>query len=169
MPEMGDYRITKLGRQHERESFCSGVESLDRYLKQQAKKDVERRSSACFVLTAESCPDVVIGYYTLSAFTVNLSDLPVPIRKKLPKYPQVPCSLLGRLARDRGHPGTGSILLMDALKRSLIHASEIASVAVVVNAISEQATTFYEHFGFKRLDEQGQFLFLPMKTIEQLL
>ena len=165
---MGAYRMVALGRQHDRESFTCGVDSLDKYLKQQARKDVERRSSACFVMCSNNAPQKVIGYYTLSAYTVELSDLPDTTQKKLPRYPQVPCTLLGRLARDKRHAGTGSLLLVDALKRSLLHASEIASFAVVVHALSEEATAFYEHFGFIRLDETGHQLFLPMVTIEQL-
>ena len=39
----------------------------------------------------------------LSATSILLDDLPDKMSSKLPKYPQVPAALLGRLAVDRRH------------------------------------------------------------------
>ena len=74
----------------------------------------------------------VLGYYTLSSFGINLADLPEETAKKLPRYPLVPATLLGRLAVDKDHQGKGlgEFLLMDALHRSLDQADVIGSAAV---------------------------------------
>ena len=52
--------------------------------------------AAPFVLVL---PDGAIGgYYTLSATSVKLTEFPADITRKLPRYPLVPATLLGRLA-----------------------------------------------------------------------
>jgi hypothetical protein len=45
---------------------------------------------------------------------------------------------------------------------------EVASYAVVVDAIDERARSLYEHYGFCAFPDQKQRLFLPMKTIADL-
>jgi hypothetical protein len=53
------------------------------------------------------------------------------LQKKLPRYPRLPATLLGRLARDERFPGTGHLLLMDALARAHRQSAQVASLAVV--------------------------------------
>lgn len=122
--------------------------------------------AAPFVLVL---PDGTIGgYYTLSATGVTLTDLPAQITRKLPRYPLVPATLLGRLAVDRRYRGKGygRYLLADALFRSV--SSEIASFAVIVDAKDENARRFYERESFLPFPDQPMKLFRPMADIEQL-
>ena len=118
----------------------------------------------------ESQDRAVIGYYTLSATSILLADLPDETAKKLPKYPHVPATLLGRLAIDSRYQGIGygDILIIDALRRALLATTEIASYAVVVDAINERARSFYEHYEFCAFPDGKLRLFLPMKTIADL-
>jgi len=110
----------------------------------------------------------VVGYYTLSAYTIRLTELPPELAKRFPKYPLLPATLLGRLAVNREHQTQklGRILLMDALKRSLKYTHEIASVAVVVEAYDDQARNFYRRHEFTPLIDRPDKLFLAMRTIE---
>jgi GNAT superfamily N-acetyltransferase len=162
--------VEPLGRQHDRTAFHCGAEALDRYLKQQARQDADKRVAAPFV--AVRLPDtVVLGYYTLSASVLTLTDLPDELARKLPRYPQLPVTLLGRLAVDQSTKGKGlgEHLLLDALHRSLAHADQIAAMAVVVDAKDESAAAFYQHYGFIPLQTQPSRLFVPMRSIAQLL
>jgi hypothetical protein len=77
--------IEPLSDQHDRESFASGVEPLDRYLRQQAGQDARRRVASCFVLAGDG-DRVPIGYYTLAAKSIALAELPEPLAKRLPTY-----------------------------------------------------------------------------------
>ena len=162
--------VEPLGRQHDRTAFHCGSKALDRYLKQQAWQDADKRVAAPFV--AVDPPDqLVLGYYTLSASMLTLADLPDDLARKLPRYPQLPVTLLGRLAVDQATKGQGlgEHLLLDALNRSLTHADQIAAMAVVVDAKDESAASFYRRFGFIALQAEPSRLFLPMRLVAQLL
>ena len=159
-------RVEVLGPQHNRASFESGVESLDRYLRVQAGQDARKNMAAPFVLVLPG--GAIGGYYTLSATAVNLAELPAQTARKLPRYPLVPATLLGRLAVDRRHQGKGygRFLLADALLRSV--RSEIASFAVIVDAKDENARRFYERESFLPFPDQPMKLFRPMADIVKL-
>ena len=168
-PEKTGYVIEPLGKRHDRAAFSCGDAALDTYLHKQASQDARRRVAAPFVLVKPPSP-VVIGYYTLSQMSVHLGDLPPDIAKKLPKYPEVPVTLIGRLARAEGHRGhgIGELLLMDALRRSWALSSEIAAFAVVVDAKDERAGAFYERYEFQPFPDQPQRLFMPMAKLDKL-
>ncbi len=159
-------RVEVLGPQHDRASFESGVEPLDRYFRTQAGQDARKNMAAPFVLVL---PDgAVAGYYTLSSTAVNVGDWPAQTVRKLPRYPLIPATLLGRLAVDRRNQGNGHgrFLLADALFRSV--QSEIASFAVVVEAKDESARRFYERESFLPFPDQPLKLFRPMADLTEL-
>lgn len=167
-PQTG-YRVEALTKQHDRSEFSCGVEPLDRYLREQAGQDARKHVAAPFVL-CEGKSNEVLGYYTLSALSIDIGAWPTDVARKLPKYPVVPGTLLGRLAVDlrlRGK-GAGEHLLMDALRRALEASREIASVAVVVDAKDENAVAFYRRYEFIPFAGHANRLFLPMRTIEDL-
>lgn len=150
---------------HNRSDFTCGVDALDRFLRVQATQDARRRVSATFCLIAEESPRDIVGYYTLSPGAVRLTGLPDDVQRKLPRYPDVPVFLLGRLAVSRDHQGQGigSLLLRDALAR--VQGQELPAVAVVVDAIDEVAVGFYERHGFTPFPHQPRRLFLPVAAI----
>jgi ribosomal protein S18 acetylase RimI-like enzyme len=154
-------------KRHDRDRFSCGIESLDVYLKSRARQDKDKYAAAVFVM-AEGA--TVVGYYTLSAYTVNAGELPEELARKLPRYPNLPATLIGRLAVDSRYQrqGLGEELLMDALKKALDSASRVASLAVVVEAENERAAKWYAAYGFKQFPDHPDKLFLAMKTIEKL-
>ncbi len=154
---------------HNRSDFDSGSESLDRYIRERAASDTKKRVAVCYVLVADE-PSQLLGYYTLSSTSVELAELPPDVSKRLPKYPTVPATLLGRLAvdsRQRGHR-FGEYLLVDALGRALETADSIGSALVVVDAKDESAARFYERYEFMPLGREGQRYFLSMGTVAKL-
>ena len=160
-------RIEPLADRHDRESFTSGVEPLDRYLRHQAGQDARRRVASCFVLVGDD-DRVPIGYYTLAATSIALVELPEALAKRLPRYPVVPATLMRRLAVDARHQGRGhgEFMLLDAFSRAL--RNEIASYAFVVDAKDDKAARFYQRYRFRYLVEGGQRLFVPMVEIAKL-
>jgi ribosomal protein S18 acetylase RimI-like enzyme len=161
-------RIEPLGKNHDRAAFSSGSPALDQYLKTQAGQAVEKKLAAVFVLTSDG--KTIDGYFTLSSFVVKLSDIPEPIAKKLTKIGEVPATLIGRLARSLNQKGRGigEILLVDALKKSLVNSATVASWAVVVDAKDEKAIAFYKRYGFVEFPNNTNRLFLPMSSVSKL-
>lgn len=160
--------IEPLGARHDRAAFSCGSQQLDSYLQKQAGQDLKKRAAVPFVITPDH--KTIAGFYTLSQYAVDLGELPEEISKKIPRYPMVLATLLGRLAvsdRFRGQ-GLGEWLLMDALHRALQSSKQVASAAVVVDAKDDQAVAFYRKYGFIDLPKIERRLFLPMGTIVQL-
>src|SRR6266581_2612434 len=129
--------IELLRSNHDRADFSCGNASLDRYLREQAGQDLRRACATPFVLAPERGDTAILGYYTLSSYGIDVGELPADVARKLPRYPLIPATLLGRLAVDlRYHrQGVGEFLLLDALHRTLVQSAEIAAAAVVVDAI----------------------------------
>ena len=167
MPDpLSGVRVEILGPQHDRSTFASGIEPLDRYFRTQAGQEARKNIAAPFVLVLAD--GSVGGYYTLSATAVKLTELPADVARRLPRYPLVPATLLGRLAVDRRHQrkGYGRFLLADALYRTV--RNEIASFAVVVEAKDDAARRFYERESFLPFSDQPMKLFRPMAEIAKL-
>jgi GNAT superfamily N-acetyltransferase len=158
-----EFHVVRLDSGHDRSAFHSGSEPLDNYFKQQASQDVRRRVTACYVALADD--QRISGYYTLASASLLLSDLPMDLGKKLPRYPTVPAIRMGRLAVDKVFMGMGlgGALLADALTRSI--RSEIAAYALLVDAKDESAASFYRHHGLMELPGQALKLFLPLATV----
>ncbi len=163
-------RIEPLMATHNRAAFISGVLSLDDYLKTQATQDIRRKANAVFVLVNEADPSSILGYFTLCAHGLSPVVIPEEARKYLPRYPVVSTTLLGRLAVSvqRQGQGIGSMLLAKALKIAFENAAVVGSCMVVVDAIDENAASFYEGHGFTRLRDSMR-LILPMRTIGRML
>jgi predicted GNAT family N-acyltransferase len=166
--EKPTFRIELLGLKHDRAAFSCGVDFLDVYLRKRAGQDFKKHAAVPFVLTPDG--STIAGYYTLSQYAVQLDKVPLEVAKKLPKYPLVPTTLIGRLAvstafRGQGH---GETLLMDALHRILQHCGEVASAGVIVDAKDADAVSFYKKYGFLGLPNVEKRLFLPMGTVEEL-
>jgi predicted GNAT family N-acyltransferase len=157
-------------RRHIRSDFCCGRDSLDNYIRKQASQDIKRRIATAFVLIDE--PETsVLAYYTLSAYTVDVSVLNEDLAKRLPRYPLLPATLLGRLAVDNSHKGKrfGELMLIDALHKSLDSTAQVASLAVVAEALDEKALGFYIKYSFQQFRQEPLKLYLSMKSIEGIV
>jgi predicted GNAT family N-acyltransferase len=167
-PESIDFCIELLEKHHERGVFCCDNEQLDRYLHSIAIQDKKRNIAIPYVIV-EKERQKIIGYYTLSMSGINLQELPENMAKKLPKYPIVGVTLIGRLAVDcnyRGH-GWGKLLIMDALYRSLLVSKTTGCFAVVVDSINDKAVKFYQRFEFQTFPDRPYKLFRTMTNIAQ--
>jgi GNAT superfamily N-acetyltransferase len=158
-----------LNSTHKKSDFSCGKELLDIYLHRQANQDIKRKLAVCFVIK-EIETELIKGYYTLSNGSIDQSDIPFEIQKKLPSsYTSIPTILLRRLAIDQRFQGQGigKLLLIDALKRCHLISKSIGSFAVIVDPLDQEAGLFYKKYGFIKLPDSGK-MFLPMKTISQL-
>jgi hypothetical protein len=159
--------VALLDARHDRSAFSCGKPVLDRYLQRQASQDVRRHLAAVFVVTPEPAGAEILGYYTLTATSVLLAELPENLVRNFP-YPEVPATLLGRLAVDSRFQrrGYGGFMILDAGIRAQAPAAP-ASFAMVVDPIDKEVALWYEHFGFIPLREQSNRLFIPLATLNR--
>ena len=164
---MTTFKTDPLASHHDRDTFACGETSLDNYLKRQASKDVKRDLTACYVLTEEGASSI-IGYYTLNAASVEITDLPPDVAKNSGRYPLVPAILIGRLAVDQRYrgKGMGELLLFNALRRIL--RTGIGAKVVVVAALHDQAAQFYERYQFRRFEDTSLRLYLSVSHVRKM-
>ena len=163
--------VEPLTLRHDREHFDCGVEVLNRYLRTQARQEMDRDVAVAF---ASPLPDRAnVNHRRLLRAVIDSGALGRPARG----HAQAPAALSARardIARTSGRGpdlrgrGLGERLLIDALQRSLAASRSVASVAVIVDAKDEAGATFYARYGFIAFPDQPLRLFLPMKTIAAL-
>jgi GNAT superfamily N-acetyltransferase len=168
-PESTDFSFELLASHHDKAAFSCGNEQLDQYLCSTATQDKNRNIAIPYIIYDKD-RQTIIGYYTLSMSGINLEQLPAEIIKKLPKYPIVGVTLIGRLAIDRDYQGFrwGKLIIMDAFQRSLNISKATGSFAVIVDAIDDDAVRFYQRFDFKTFPDYPDRLFRTMKSISQI-
>ena len=154
-------RVEPLARHHDRSSFSCGQADLDDWFRKRAGQDERRNVARIFVAVDSELG--VVGFYSLSAFKLEVGELPEAIARKLPRYGSgYPAALIGRLGRDermRGQ-GFGEVLVVDAIKRILLAAETLAVLAIVVDAKDERAKDFYRRLGFEIFPQRANRLFL---------
>lgn len=162
--------VERLGKHHDRSGFDCGVLSLDEFLKTRATQFEKRDLGRTFVAVAPKDVKNVLGYYTLASGAVSCDAIPAEEKSGLPSRMPIPVLHLGRLAVSKAAQGSGlgSFLLVDALRRGLIHGSSIAMRAVEVVAINEDARRFYLKYGFVELVDDRMHLYLSMKKVAKL-
>jgi ribosomal protein S18 acetylase RimI-like enzyme len=161
------FRLEPLDGKHEPSMFRCGEDALDRYFRTQVTQDIRRRVANCFV-AVEITTNEIAGYYTISASSIPLTDLPAEEIGRLPRYPSVPAVRIGRLAVHSGFQGRGlgGAILADAAAR--VMKSEAAAFTLLVDAKNDQAVAFYERFGFRTLTSHPRTLFLPLATAQKV-
>lgn len=110
------YRIEPLARFHNRAAFSSGKRQIDDWFRTRTGQ-ASRRGIATVHVMVDNATDAVIGFSTLSNFTILAADFPPRPGKGLPDRILLPAHLIGQLAVDtrEQRKGYGSILLFDAL------------------------------------------------------
>jgi GNAT superfamily N-acetyltransferase len=140
---------------------------LDTYLKEIARQDMNRGVATVFVASRKSEPRIICGYYTLSTGSIPYVALADDAQQIMPRYAALPAVLLGRLAAAVNCQGLGlgETLLYDAFLRAL--ALPIAWAFFVVDA-KDDATGFYERYGFEACPETKTKLFMLKRDIAKI-
>ena len=156
-------RFEVLAGAHDRDDFTCGNDALDEWFQARAGQDQRRHVAQVFVALREKR---VVGFYSLSMFTLSLDSLPPPLAKKLSKYEAIPAAIIGRLARAKSEQGSGlgDLLLADAVKRVLSASESVAAYAIVVDAKDDAGNHFYEGHGFVPMVSRPRRLFLLTQT-----
>lgn len=150
-------------KRHDREGFACGKPALDAYLRQQAVQHHRAGISTTHVLVDDGDPARILGYCSLSAAQLLLTDLQEADRKHLPTYP-VPAIRMGRLAvsaNEQGR-GRGDFLLAHAVARCLGLREQLGVRVLLVDALHQKAGRFYRAYGFREAAANSHTLYLPL-------
>jgi GNAT superfamily N-acetyltransferase len=151
---------------HEVQAFTSGVESLDMWLRRRAMKNQATGASRTFV----ACDGRrVVAYYALASSAVAVIEATGRFRRNMPD--PIPVVVLGRLAVDQSFhgKGLGRALLRDAGYR-VIQAADIIGVrCLLVQALSAEAKSFYEHIGFDASSLDSMMLMITLADLKSCL
>jgi predicted N-acetyltransferase YhbS len=92
--------------------------------------------------------DVIVGFVTVASCSIEVSDLPRELSKRLPSYP-IAALRLGRMAVAEGlqRSGVGSLLMKAVFLLARDQARKTGCTFVVVDA-KPGAETYYERWGF---------------------
>ena len=167
MNPSGPLRVERLDAGHDLSTFDSGNDELDTWLRRHALAAQQMDSARTFVVTDGT---EIVGYFSLTMGSVRRADAPAKLVRGLPAYP-VGMVLLARLAVDRRHQGhgLGATLLAEALRKAVTAGEAAAARLVVVDAIDDNAVSFYQHHGFIPAPEHERRLYRRMSDIRASL
>jgi predicted N-acetyltransferase YhbS len=113
----------------------------------------------------------VLGYYYLMATSVESEEAARAAGGPFEQLPKIPALWLGMIGVHSSHvrEGLGDQLMIHAF-RQVVQVSKLAGVwALTLDAVDEEAVTYYERFDFKRFKDGGLEMYLPVGTIQQLI
>lgn len=183
-----DFEIQLWTPDHDSADFTSSFKSIEKYIREQAARATSSKTSTVFVLTEKGALKIR-GYYTLSSMSIKFDELPKAIQKKLPRYPQIGATLLGRLGVDEPYrdklikkgekPRFGELLLVDAQRNCLKGSATVASAVMLIDVEQPSAEEiaagardpigFYTQYGFVTLPNTPRTVFKRLSTIEKEL
>lgn len=148
---------------HDRAGFDCGEPLLNDFLRRYAVQQAGKGVASTFVVVDDAQPAKILGFYSLSAAQLDVSQIGHAERAKLPRYP-VPCFRMGRLARSLDSCGTGmgEVLMGLAVDRCLKAKVHVGAYALLVDAKHAQAKLFYERYGFMACADAPLTLYLPL-------
>jgi len=155
-------------KKHKRNLFDCGVDALNNHLCVMASQQSDKDNTRTFVLEDMQNPESIIGYYTLTMTTLDLSLLPQRQQKKHKNAQSG--SLIARLAVDKHYAkqGFGEWLLIDALKK-LLSANEAVALPLVIVDAKAGAIQFYKKFGFVAFNNTPHKLFMTIADVKASL
>jgi len=151
---------------HQIDTFDCGVPELNDWLKKRARNNQKEDASRTYVVADG---EKVVGYYALSAASINSVAVPGQFRRNMPN--PIPVLLLGRLAVDLSCEkiGLGRALFKDGAKRAMSAADIVGIRGLIVHAISNEAKAFYLAVGFDQSPLEPMTLMVTMADLRAAL
>ena len=159
-----------IAKRHDRAAFDCGDADLNLYLQKFARQNHESGGAKCFVAAPADAPARILGFYTLSAASLDYARTPAIAKKGLGRY-DVPVFRLGRLAVNKTMQGRGlgGALLLRAADRCIRVAEDVGGVALLIDAKNDRAARWYESYGALPMLDAPLSLVLPLATAADAL
>jgi GNAT superfamily N-acetyltransferase len=161
------HRIEPLADGHDLDAFSCGHLALDRWLREHAHQATRQGTRTCLLI--EERTDAIIGYFAVAPHLIEREEAPRRIGRGAPQ--QIPAILLAKLAlHERLHgQGLGAELLIHALTTIVTAARSAGGRIVVVDAIDDNAASFYCAHDFEPTRNNPHRLILKLSTVAKAL
>lgn len=147
-------------------SFYSGEPELDEWLAKYAGQSEKRMQTRTHLLIGpEPESRYIYGYIAIANFRLLPEETSLFFEK--PATYDLSATRLVKLAvaEEYQGQGLGGALLVHAMRVSLEAAKLSGSAAMIVDALNEHVRSFYERYGFVRLEDDSLRLAMSMATI----
>jgi GNAT superfamily N-acetyltransferase len=160
--------LESLEQSHARSKFRCGEAEVDAWLASKALQHQKKRLSVSKVLLSDA--GSIAGFYTLATGQVDFGDLPPEETKRLPQR-ALPVAVLAWLGVSLEHQGSGlgRLLLAQALRDCWQAGQTFAFVAVILDAVNDDAKAFYKRWDFEELPGHPYRLFLSFARLDAML
>ena len=164
---MSTWVSSPLQPDHDVATFDCGNPTLNTWLQKNGHRAQTAGTARTFVWTLENS-DVVRAYYSIAPTQVLRDEL---TRVQSGGYSVVPAYLIARLALDGGlrGQGLGAGLLVDAVGKVVHAAATGGGRLIVVDAIDDEAASFYRHHDFQPIKHNPHRLIITIATARRAL
>jgi GNAT superfamily N-acetyltransferase len=161
------YRVEPFTAEHDLQAFDCGHDALNSWLRQHAARAAGQGTRT--YLLVEEATGAVVGYFALAPHLLERDDAPQSARRGAPQ--RIPAILLAKLALDESlqGQGLGAELLVHALATIVAAARAAGGRLVVVDAVDEDAASFYRAHGFQPSPSDPRQLIMKLSTVAREL
>jgi GNAT superfamily N-acetyltransferase len=161
------YRVEPLSAGHDLQAFDCGHDDLNSWLHQHAGR-AAGQGTRTYLLIKEAT-GVVVGYFALAPHLLERDDAPASVQRGSSR--RIPAILLAKLALDRSlqSQGLGAELLVHSLTTIVAAARAVGGRLIVVDAVDENAASFYRAHDFKPSPADPRRLIMKLSTAAHAL
>jgi GNAT superfamily N-acetyltransferase len=161
------YRVEPFTNEYDLHTFDCGHDALNSWLRRHAERATGQGTRT--YLLVEGATSTVVGYFALAPHLLERDDAPPSVRRGAPR--RIPAILLAKLALDKSLQGRGlgAELLIHALTTIVAAARTAGGRLVVVDAVDENAASFYRAHNFKPSPTDPRRLTMKLSTAAHAL
>jgi len=161
------YRAEPFTARRDLDAFDCGQDALNSWLREHAELAAGQGTRTYLLI--EEATDAVVGYFALAPHLLERDDAPPSVRRGAPR--RIPAVLLAKLALEKRlqGQGLGAELLVHALSTIVAAARAAGGRLVVVDAVDENAASFYRHHDFKPSPTDPRRLIMKLSTAAHAL
>jgi GNAT superfamily N-acetyltransferase len=161
------YRVEPFTAEHDLHAFDCGQDALNSWLRQHAGLATGQGTRT--YLLVEGATGTVVGYFSLAPHLLEREDVPPSVGRGAPQ--RIPAILLAKLALDKSlqGQGLGAELMIHAMTTIVAAARTAGGRLVVVDAVDENAASFYRAHDFKPSPTDPRRLIMKLSTAARAL
>lgn len=161
------YRVEPLAAGHDLDAFDCGRDALTLWLRQHARSATGQGTRTYLLI--EEATGAVTGYFAVAPHLIERDDASRGVGRGAPQ--RIPAILLAKLALHSGlhGQGLGAELLVHALTTIVAAARSVGGRLVVVDAVDEDAASFYRAHDFQPSPTDPRRLIMKLSTAARAL